>query len=112
MNVALVGFLGFLFIGMTLVNRIMEGAFINNADVAILNQISIFRSLDLGAFSIPILNTSFLTSGIPHLAKFDYSYFGGSAGFIQYFLYSITGAMAFGLFLVIMGFIASYVFRR
>jgi hypothetical protein len=101
MSIGFVGFLAFCFVGMTLINRIMEGAFISASDISILNNLSVFRSQVLfGQFSIPVPNLNFIIVGIPHLVKWDYSFFGGNSGIIQYFLYSATAAMSFGLFLL------------
>lgn len=104
MNIVFIGFLGFCFIGMTLINRVLEGVFIASGDVAVLNNLTIFQDVSVfNAFTIPVLNLNFIKEGIPHLVMWDYSFFGGNAGIIQYFLYSITGAMAFGLFLLAIG---------
>lgn len=112
MSITFIGFLGFVFVGMTIINRIMEGAFITASDLAVVNNLTIFRGMQIfGMFSIPIPNIAFLTEGLPRLVKWDYSYFGGMGGFIQYFLYSITGAMAFGLFVLMIG-TSIYAFSR
>lgn len=106
---AFIGFLAFCFVGMTVINRILEGAFIAAADVTILNQLTIFRDLELfGLFSVPVPNLDFIITGIPRLIKWDYSFFGGNAGIIQYFLYSATAAMSFFLFVLIIGLLYQY----
>ena len=102
MNFPLIGFLAFNFVGFTLINRILEGQFITGADVGILNQMSIWGSLDLGFFSIPVPNVTYIT-GLFHLVKWDYSFFGGNAQIIQFFLYSLTFALAIAFLLVIIG---------
>lgn len=113
MNIAFVGFLSFLFIGMTLLNRILEGNFILSSDLSIVNQMTVFKDLEVWGFiHIPIPNVDFLTTGIPRLIKFDYTFFGGSAGFLQYGLYSLTAAMSFGLFIMIVVNIASSYLSR
>lgn len=107
-----IGFASFVFIGMTLINRVMEGAFITSADIAIVNNLTIFRTFDvLGFWNMPVLNLSYFTEGLPHLFKWDYSFFGGNAAVLQYFLYSATAAFAFIAFLVVIGLLASY-FQR
>ena len=113
MPISIIGFAAFLFVGMTAWNRILEGAMISSGDIAILDQITIFDNYSLfGAFNVPILNLSFLTEGIPHMLKFDYSYFGGNAGLISYFLYSLSAAIAFGLFVLVVGSIISRTLGR
>jgi len=108
----LVGFLGFIFLGMTLWNRILEGAMVSTTDGAIINQMTISRGFDIGGyFSVPVPNTQFFT-GLGHLLKWDYSFFGGDAGILQYFMYVFTFMAAFLALTVIVGLGAQYLARR
>lgn len=102
MSWQLLGFLSTSFVGMTIVNRVLEGAFITSADVGILNTMAITQKVDVGLFSIPVLNLSFFT-GITRLVLWDYSFFGGNAQLIQFFLYSFTFVVSFILFTLIIG---------
>lgn len=98
------GFLAMSFVGMTIINRIMEGAFLSSTDVSILNNVLVFRPVNVfGLFQISVPNMSFLTQGLPHLIRWDYSFFGGNAVIIQYLFYSITAFMAFLLFIIMLG---------
>jgi hypothetical protein len=106
-----IGFLAFIFVGMTIVNRILEGQFITSVDVGIINNLVIFRPLDIGLFSIPVPNFSFITEGLPKLLTWDYSFFGGSAELISYLLYTVTAFIAFAVFLALIGVIAQAVGR-
>ena len=108
-----VGFLAFLFAGMTILNRVMAGMLITSADVAIMNTLTITHSQSIfGLFSIPVLNTDFFFTGIPRLVKWDYSFFGGNAAILQYFLYSLTFALAFAVFIIIIGVVSNFFARR
>ena len=102
MDYSMIGFLATSFVGMTLINRVLEGAFITSADVGILNTMTIAQKVDVGIFSIPVLNLDFFT-GIMKLVKWDYSFFGGNAQIIQFFLYSFTFVVGFILFTIIIG---------
>lgn len=96
---------------MTLINRVLEGQFITGSDVGILNSLSIFRVTEvLGIIPVPVLNLNFL-QGIMHLVKWDYSFFGGNAALIQFFLYSLTAALAFLLFTIMIP-LAYQIFQR
>lgn len=108
-----IAMLGFWFVNMTLINRVLEGAFITSTDMGIVNTLAVWRQFELFSFiPIPIPNMSMIISGIAHLVKFDYSFFGGNAGFIQYSLYSITFAVAFMLFVIIIaGLIGNFLNR-
>ena len=88
-----VAFMAFNFAGFTAINRVLEGQFITGSDVAIMNQMSIWGSYDLGIFSVPVPNTTYIT-GLFHMVSWDYSFFGGNAQLIQFALYSLTFALA------------------
>ena len=108
-----IGFLALSFIGMTMLNRFLEGMFITASDVSIMNTLTItHRQSIFGLFTIPILNTNFFFVGIPRLVKWDYSFFGGNAAIFQYFLYSMTFALTFIIFLTIIGVVSNYFARR
>ena len=111
MGVHFIGFLSVCVVGMTALNRVLEGAFIAASDVAIINTLTITRDVKIAWFTVPVLNTDFFFVGIPRMVKFDYSFFGGNAALFQYFLYSLTFALAFLLFTFIVGLIFQY-FRR
>ena len=109
----LIGFLAMCFVGMTALNRILEGTFITSSDVGIINTLTITHNQSIfGLFNVPVLNTDFFFTGIPRLVKWDYSFFGGNAGLLQYFLYSFTFAMSALLFIIIIGLVAEYFARR
>ena len=113
MSFHLIGFLGFCFVGMTWLNRILEGAFITSSDVGIVNTLTIARSQEVfGLFSVPVINTDFFFIGLPKLVKWDYSFFGGNAAIFQYFLYTLTFALTFMLFVVIIGMLSQFFSRR
>ena len=107
-----IGFLAWSFVGMTLLNRILEGAFIAASDVAFINTLTITNDVKLGWFTIPVINADFFFVGIPRLVKWDYSFFGGNAALFQYFLYSLTFALSFMLFILLVGLVAQYFLRR
>ena len=113
MHYQLLGFLAFCFVGMTTLNRILEGAFITAADVGILNTLTLTHQQKVfGLFTIPVINTDFFLIGLPRLVKWDYSFFGGNAAIFQYFLYSFTFALTFLLFVIIVGVVSQFFARR
>lgn len=93
MNVALLGFISFCFVGFTAINRVLEGQFITGSDVAIMNQMSITAQYDLGLITVPVPNTTYIV-GLFHMVTWDYSFFGGNAQLIQFALYSVTFGLA------------------
>ncbi len=113
MDFHVVGFLAMNFVGMTLLNRIIEGAMISAAEITILNTLTITHDQTIfGLFSVPVLNSDFFFVGFPRLVKWDYSFFGGNAAIFQYLLYSITFAVTFSLFVIIIGMVGQYFARR
>lgn len=110
---SLIGFLAMAWIGLTMINRIMEGSFITSAETSYLNTITFTRAFSLmELFTIPILNFSFFTEGIPALLRWDYSFFGGQAQIVQYMLYSITAVVSFIIFGIILGLVYSAITRN
>ena len=95
--------------GLTLINRVLQGEFISAADASIVNSVMVFREVNIaGLFTLPIPNLTFITEGLAHLAIWDYSFFGGYAALIQYFLYSLTAMMSFLIFTIIIGLLYQY----
>lgn len=108
-----IAMLGFWFVNMTAINRVLGGSFVTATDMGIINSLSVWRQFDLfGFIPIPIPNMTMLITGLARLVKFDYSFFDGWAGFIQYSLYSVTFAIAFLLFVIIIGGLISNFLNR
>jgi len=100
----LIGFLAMSWIGLTIVNRVIEGQFLTAGERVWANYYAFtqeFKVFDI--FSMPVLNFQFFTHGIPALVKWDYSFFGGNAQMFQYMLYSITAVVSFIIFGLIIG---------
>ena len=58
--VNMIGFLAFTFVGMTILNRILEGAFITASDVSGMNTLTITQDQTIiGIYTVPVLNTDF-----------------------------------------------------
>lgn len=113
MDIHMIGWLGTIFAGATILNRIAGASLVEAADVAVMNTLTITRDMNVwGLFHMPVLNTDFFFTGIPRLVKWDYSYFGGNAAIIQFMLYAITFAVAFGIVLIFAGVIGQYFSRR
>ena len=109
----MIGFVAFCFLGMTWINRWAEGAFITSSDVGVINTLTITHDQQLyGLFEMPVLNSDFFFTGIPRLVKWDYAFFGGNAALFQYFLYSMTFAVSFALFILLVGMVSQYFGRR
>jgi hypothetical protein len=111
---ATVGMLALMFVGFTIISQILQGAFIAASDVAVINNIVIFRSMSVfGWFTIPIPNFSFVTDGLPRLLDFDNytTIFSGNGMLIAYILYALSAFIAFVLFMAIIGVVAGRIGR-
>jgi hypothetical protein len=102
MSFNLIGFLASTFVGATMINRVVEGQFITGSDVSILNQMSLLTKVDIGLFNVPAINLTYF-EGLFALVRWDYSFFGGMAQLLQFFLYSFTFAVMFIIMLAVLG---------
>lgn len=110
----LIGFLAFVFVGFTVLNRFLEGAFLNSGDVSVLSNLTITREQSIfGYFTIPVPNTDFFFEGLPMLLNFkEYSFFDGNAQMFLYLLYTVTAVVAFLLFTVIIGMASNFLIKH
>jgi hypothetical protein len=100
----LIGFLSTIFVGFTIINSIIGGEIVRSGNITNqFNNILMFRSVNLGIITFPVPNLNFIFDGLPHLVNFQYSFFGGNAQLIMYFLYTASAAIAFVLFLSVVG---------
>lgn len=99
-----IGFCATSWIGLTIINRILEGQFLTSSESSWWCSIQLFNEFKVfDLFTLPVLNFQFFTVGIPSLLRWDYSFFGGNAEIIQYLLYTITAVVAFILFCIMVG---------
>lgn len=111
-NVSTHGMIGFAaqsWIGLTLINKMLESTFVGASETAWVNTFAFTQHFKLfNIFSIPVLNLDFWTKGIPSLFRWDYSFFGGNAQMFQYLLYSLTAVVAFIVFGMVIGMIYNF----
>ena len=99
-----IGFCATSWIGLTIINRILEGRFLTASESSWWCSIQLFNEFKVfDLFTLPVINFQFFTVGIPSLLRWDYSFFGGNAEIVQYLLYTITAVVAFILFCIMIG---------
>ena len=99
-----IGFCATSWIGLTIINRILEGRFLTASESSWWCSIQLFNEFKVfDLFTLPVINFQFFTVGIPSLLRWDYSFFGGNAEIIQYLLYTVTAVVAFILFCIMIG---------
>jgi hypothetical protein len=106
LKLMVVCFFGFL--GGTFCQRLLEGSWFNADDARIIRALTLFTTLDIGYWKIPVVNGDFFTVGIPHLLKMDYSFFGGNGMFLQWGFYAFLFAANLVLLAIFLGVISSY----
>ncbi len=103
-SVKFIMFIMFAFVGITLMSRMLEGAYFSSTDIAIMNQLTVFRDVQvLGLFSIPTLNLEFFTQGLPHLLMWDYPFFEGTWALARYFFYVLSVGVIWGILIIFVG---------
>jgi len=99
---------GIFFIGL-LLSWMLNGMWFNTATRAILGSLTAIKVYDIwGMFKIPWVNMDFFTIGLPKLLSFDFAFFGGTYGAIQYLLYIIAMGIVWGIVVVVIGVIYSF----
>lgn len=105
----MIGFAAQSWMGLTVINRMLEGAFVGAQDTAWVNTFAFTQDFKLfNIFTVPVLNTDFWTKGIPSLMRWDYSFFGGNAQMFEYLLYCLTAVIAFILFGLLIGLLYNF----
>lgn len=108
----LIGFLTMAWVGLTTINRIQEGVLITADETSHLNTLMFTQEFELlNVFHIPIMNFEFFSQGIPSLLRWDYTFFGGNAQIIQYFMYSLTAIVSFIVLGLVIYTVSSYFTR-
>lgn len=107
-----VGFLAMSWIGLTVINRVMEAQFISAAETSFLNDFAFTQQFNiLNLVTVPVINFNFI-SGLTRLFKWDYAFFGGNAQMIQYMLYTLNEIGAFILFSMMLYMLSGFITRR
>jgi hypothetical protein len=97
-----IGWLATVFLGFTIINRILEGTWIGATDVAILNNARITQNVNFGFFSIPLPSTSYF-QGILQMLRGDYSFFAGNAQIFYFFFQTVTFMIGFAMLVLMIG---------
>lgn len=95
-----IGWLASTFLGFTIINRILEGAWIGSTDISILNEARITQNVSFGFFSVPLPSTSYF-QGILKMLSGDYSFFGGNAQIFYFVFQTVTFMIGFAILVLI-----------
>lgn len=103
----LIPWLGFLitgYLGMTFINRTLDGSMFTTTDTAFLHDIRLTQPYDLGLFTLTGPNLSFVTR-ITDMANWqDYVIWGGLGQYVMIFCYALSFVilLTFGITLLSM----------
>jgi len=104
MSPKLVMFMVFTFVAGSVFCLMMEGAYIGEEEVTIMNELTGYSVIQLsgaGAWAVPKMAMGFLLHGLPKLLMWDYAFFAGEWGIVKWFLcYPISAGVVFGLIMV------------
>jgi len=95
-----IGWLTTVFLGLTIINHILEGAWIGATDIAILNNARITQTVNFSFFSIQLPSTSYF-QGIMQMLRGDYSFFGGNAQIFYFFFQTVTFMIGFAMLVLL-----------
>jgi len=74
-----------------------------------METLTIMRDMSLfNMWTVSVPNLDFFFTGITNLVRWNYSFFGGNAAIFLYAMYSLTFAVAFMLFTIMIGLFFQY----
>lgn len=101
MGPKLIMFLVFVFTAGTVVSLILEGGYLGNDQVSVMNELVGYNTVQvsgIGLFSIPKIAIGFLTHGLPKTITWDYSFLQGDWQLFKWImLYPISAGVVWGL---------------
>lgn len=92
MRPQLIMFLGLIFTAGTLISLILGGLWFGSSDVETINSLTVMRPFDLGIFTAQVPNLAYFSTGLAKLTTFDFAFFEGGYGLIQWLLIMTIGA--------------------
>jgi len=105
-------FLGLIFTAGVLISLVISGLWFVEGDVDTINSLTVVRPIDVSIWTLQVPNLAYFTTGLAKLTMFDFGFFGGGYGLIQWVLIMTIGAAtAWGVFTVVI-YAASGLFGR
>lgn len=92
-----------LFVICTMLCLFIEGSWVADRELDILNSLTGYTSVEAGNMSVIALGVGFFTSGFPKMLMWDYSFFEGGWGIVRIFLMPISIGIIWGVFTVVIG---------
>ncbi len=99
-------FAGFVLIVGYLCCHWIAGTQFGSTENTLIDSLQVFRTIEIyDRWSVPVINTSFFTTGISAIVHWDFSFLEGS--YILWILYLFNIGLVFGVFSVFVGVITS-----
>ena len=113
MRTQMIMFLGLIFTAGTLVSMVIAGEWFGSGDVETINSMTVMRPVDIGIWTLSVPNLEYFTTGLSKMVTFNFAFFGGAAGLLQWLLIMVIGgAVAWGIFTVTIGVASNLLSRR
>lgn len=113
MRTPLIMFLGLMFTVGTLISLIIAGEWFGTSDVDTINSLTVMRPVDISIWTLSVPNLEYFTTGLSRMVTFNFAFFGGAAGILQFLLImTIGGAVAWGIFVITIGVATNLLSRR
>lgn len=93
-----IGWTATVYLIFTIINRVLGSGFLSAEDIIIMNKLSVTQNVEIGFFSIPIPNISFM-NGVMNMLQGNYTFFGGNAQFFYFLFQTVT--FMIGFFIVV-----------
>lgn len=96
-------FLGFIFLAGTIISLTFSGQWLGPNDVGVLNALTPLTNVSVfGIWSLAVPNLNFFITGFKALTMFDFAFFSGEMGLLQwFFMFTIGAATVWGIFTII-----------
>ena len=115
MHPKMVMFFTFCFVTATLMCLFIEGSFIGDEEVIVMNALTGISMLEVsgsGLWTVPKLIGGFFTVGVPHLIMWDYSFLEGDWEIFKWFvLYPLSAGFVWGIAVVFIQVISGFFSR-
>ena len=82
----------------TIISLIIEGVYIGQEQIDVLNELCGYSVLSTGGLmAIPKLAVGFITHGLPKMLLWDYAFFEGPYAMLRFFFIPLSIAVVWGL---------------
>ena len=98
------GGLSFIFLLGSMLSLLLEGAYIGDTEISVINSLAGYSVLEAGGLmAIPQLAVGFFTVGLPKLLLWDYAFLSGGFAWVRLLFMPLSIAVVWGVIQVFIG---------